>query len=430
MTTPHAIAAVTAVLRRGITAYLTAAGVTSSVGGVSVTALPPDRLVTGQQEKNQVNLFMHRVSHNPGWVNRGVPPRDGSGARVAAPPLALDLHYVLSAYGQDLFTAEILLGHALMALHQEPVLGPDRIRAALVPSPPDPSVPAGVAASRLADQVERIRLSPVSPGGEEVARLWSAFSGPYRPSAFFDASVVLIDDDRAFRAAFPVREVTAGSTGIDGPRVDGVSALGPAGTPVTATATLAITGARLAAEGTTVRLARSVAPPVGTDRELEVPIASFAPPVRAGYAGLVVVRELPLGSPPTGHEVLTSAAVPVAVRPTIAFAAGAVVRTANRTLDGVAVSTGRVTVGFTPPVGVEQQVTLLLSGAPPGTASATLGAPVGNGVAPGGTETASIVFPFSDVPRGDYVARARVDGVESPLSAGPTGEYALPAVTV
>jgi len=433
VTSPHAIAAVTAVLRSRLTGYLSSAGVTSSVGNVSVTALPPDRLATGQQEKNQINLFMYRVSHNPGWANLGVPPRDAAGTRVAAPPLALDLHYVISAYGQDLFTAEILLGHGLLALHQEPVLGADRIRSALAPTPPDPSVPAGVATSGLADQIERVRLSPVNPGGEEVARLWSAFSGPYRPSAFFDASVVLIDDDRAFRPALPVREVSAAATGLDGPRVDVVAPVGPAGTPITVDATLSVTGAHLLGEATTVRLGAAVAPPAGRDSELEIPLASFVPPVRAGFAGLVVVREMALGNPATGHQVLTSSAVPVQIRPSITFGPGAVVRTSNRTLAGVAVSTGRISVGFAPPVGSDQQVTLLLAevGAGAGElSSASLAAPLRNGVVAPGTETSSISFAFADLPRGDYVARARVDGVESPVTTGPTGLYAAPAVTV
>jgi hypothetical protein len=65
MTSPDAIAAVSAVLRSRITAFLNSSGAAASVGNVSVTALPPDRLATGQQEKNQINLFLHRHRRLP-----------------------------------------------------------------------------------------------------------------------------------------------------------------------------------------------------------------------------------------------------------------------------------------------------------------------------------------------------------------------------
>lgn len=435
MTSPYAIAAVTAVLRSRITAFLTQAGVSAAVGNVSVTALPPDRLVTGQQEANQVNIFMHRVSHNPGWANLGVPPRDSSGVRVAAPPLALDLHYLICAYGQDLFTAEILLGHALMALHEEPVLGRDTIRAALTPNPPDPSLPTAVASSRLAEQVEQIRLSPSTVNEEEIARLWAAFTAPYRPSAFYLASVVLIDDDRSFRAALPVQAVSSISTGLDGPQVTSVVPADGAATPLTSDVTIVITGRNLGSEGTTVRLGVSIGTPSSVrDTVLEVPLPSFVPPLQAGLAGLVVVRDVALGLPATAHQVLSSQAVPVAIQPAVSFGAGAVSTGSTRMLAGVPVASGSVVASLEPPVGAEQQVSLVLSevGAPPGRAprAAALAAPPTNGVVPPATDTATVTFSYVDVPRGSYVARLRVDGVESPVTAGGDGRYAEPAVTL
>ena len=102
MTTAYGIAAVTAILREllndGIVEH-SLSGILSSLVGVST--MPPDRFIpaTGV-EPTQLNLFLHRVSANPGWRNEGLPARDASGRqRLANAPLSLDLHYLLSAYG-------------------------------------------------------------------------------------------------------------------------------------------------------------------------------------------------------------------------------------------------------------------------------------------------------------------------------------------
>ena len=69
-------------------------------GDVTVSALPPDRvLVNGQQETNRLNLFLFQVTPNLGWRNVGLPSHDSRGERIANPPLGLDLHYLLTAYG-------------------------------------------------------------------------------------------------------------------------------------------------------------------------------------------------------------------------------------------------------------------------------------------------------------------------------------------
>jgi len=106
-------------------------------GDVTVSALPPDRvLVNGQQETNRLNLFLFQVTPNLGWRNVGLPSHDSRGERVANPPLGLDLHYLLTAYGAAEFQAEILLGYGMQMLHEAPVLTRDAIRRALTPTPP------------------------------------------------------------------------------------------------------------------------------------------------------------------------------------------------------------------------------------------------------------------------------------------------------
>ncbi|MER7421121.1 DUF4255 domain-containing protein [Micromonospora peucetia] len=428
MSTAYALAAVTAVLRAQLMAYLRATGASSAVGGVSVSAGPPDRVTVGNQEGNQVNLFLSRVTRNPTWANLGPPPRNTAGDDVAAAPLGVDLHYVASVYGHDPLTGEILLGHLLAMLHETPVLTRAAIRRSLAPDPPDATLPAPVAGSRLAEQVEQLRITVAnSPGGEESFRLWSAFSAPYRTSVFFDVSVVLIDPLRGAREPLPVRAVTAGTVDVQGPEVDAVRADGPTGTPLTAGATLVVTGRNLAGPDTRIRVgAATASPATASGTELRVPLSAFDRPVPAGLRGLVVTHSVDLGDPPTPRAALSSDAVPVSYHPTITVAPADVVVDSSRTVDGVLLRTGAVTVAVIPRVEATQQVTLSLTG----TAGTILPAPPGNGIAPGAEDTDRIRFAFRDLPAGTYLARLRVDGVDSPLSTDPTGRYTGPPVVL
>ena len=77
----------------------------------------------------QLNLFLYQVTPNQGWRNVGPAVRRRRRAsRLTNPPLALDLHYLLTAYGAADFEAEILLGYGMQVLHEHPVLDRQAIR--------------------------------------------------------------------------------------------------------------------------------------------------------------------------------------------------------------------------------------------------------------------------------------------------------------
>ena len=118
MSSPLAIAAVTAVLKDLLNEGLINNNDLAPVGTFSVTALPPDRITTGETEDNRLNLFLYQVTPNQGWSNANLASHNAAGERIANPPLALDLHYMLTAYGQTDLNAEILLGYAMEILHE------------------------------------------------------------------------------------------------------------------------------------------------------------------------------------------------------------------------------------------------------------------------------------------------------------------------
>jgi hypothetical protein len=208
VSSPLAIAAVTAVLRDLLNDGLINNDL-SQVGSFTVSALPPDRITTGPTEDNRLNLFLYRVSPNIGWRNAGQPAISARGQRLTNPPLALDLHYLMTAYGQADFAAEILLGYAMELLHNNGIIARETIRRSLSPTnpisvaliPPDPE---GRQAIDLADQLEALKVSPAYLSAEDLSRMWTSMQARYRPSAAYQVSTVLIQSTRPVRASMPV----------------------------------------------------------------------------------------------------------------------------------------------------------------------------------------------------------------------------------
>lgn len=179
---------------------------------VKVSSKAPDLVQegfgSGGTVQNQVNLFLHQVTHNRGWRNEGLPSLGPDGrTQLNNPPLALDLHYLLTAYGSEDWQAEALLGYALLMLHKNPVLTRNDISNAISKLPAkDPtnklSTPLGTAA--LAEQIELLKITPATLGREEMAWLWTALKADYRPTFPFQVSVVLIQPQVATSSGPPV----------------------------------------------------------------------------------------------------------------------------------------------------------------------------------------------------------------------------------
>jgi hypothetical protein len=211
MSNALAIAGVSAVLRDLLNDGLINHNVSGVLGStVRVSTLPPDRVPPANGTENtQLNLFLHQVRPNTGWRNEGLPSRDSTGRqRLSNPPLALDLHYILSAYGAEDLHAEILLGYAMQLLHETAVLTREAINTALKPSPNVgtrlPPALRALADSGLADQVEQIKITPATMNTEEMSQIWSALQAHYRPTAAYQVSVVLIESRLQARSPLPV----------------------------------------------------------------------------------------------------------------------------------------------------------------------------------------------------------------------------------
>ena len=190
----------------------------SPLGSFSVTAQAPDRINTGNNETNLLNVFLYQVTPNLGWRNADLPSRDGRGQRIGNPPLALDLHYLVTAYGTQDLNAEILLGYAMQLLHETPMLTRGQLRTVLGPPPlvdgdVVPGIFGSLSAEDLADQVELIKVAPDYLGADELSKLWTAMQARWRPSMAYIVSVVLIQANGPVRAPLPVLQRGAGDRG-------------------------------------------------------------------------------------------------------------------------------------------------------------------------------------------------------------------------
>ena len=188
-----AIATVTSALRRLIHVGLQNATWNFSYD-FAVTTTPPDVARSPSLEAlGQINVFLYHVGPNAAWRNEPLPQQ-------GFPSLALDLRYLLTAYAPDNdgIEAHRILGRSLGVLHDHAVLSGAELAAALENSD-------------VHQQVERIRLTPLTTAVEEMSSLWSSFQKPYNLSVAWQASVVLIESTRAARAPLPA--LTRGGTG-------------------------------------------------------------------------------------------------------------------------------------------------------------------------------------------------------------------------
>jgi hypothetical protein len=218
MSGPFALAAVSAVLRRLLTNGLGDVDLSIFGGAASVITLhPPDLVETGANELAQLNLYLYRVAPNAALRNEGLAARSSTGERLSNPPLALDLYYLLTAYGAQELYPDALLGYGMQVLHEFPFLSRDFIRNTW-PNGGADAVEQALASSGLADQIEYIKVTPEPLATEELSKLWPAFQAKLRMSACYRVTVVLIQANEAAKAPLPVlRQGQEGS----GPRAVG-----------------------------------------------------------------------------------------------------------------------------------------------------------------------------------------------------------------
>jgi uncharacterized protein DUF4255 len=411
MSSPLAIAAVTAVLKDMLNDGLLNHDL-SNVGSFGVTALPPDRVSTGLNEPNQLNLFLYQVTANQGWRNQQLPSLDSRGQqRLSSPPLALDLHYLLTAYGSQDLNAEILLGYAMYILHQTPVLTRAQLRVSLgAPSPVDgtilPSPFGSLSAIDLADQVEMVKISPVYLSTEELSKIWTAMQARYRPSMAYMVSVVLIQDAVDGKAAPPVLQRGAPVAQGSAPPV--VSSARAAASDLLPAIRLGddvlISGLRLGDPGIIAAIFEEdrsgskvelVPTPGPVSSQLFAHVPSIGEDANAMNKWAIGVYEVSLRVNRQNSPSWTTNSVPVALAPIIAVSPLS------------AAAGDELTMTCTPRLTPEQETRALLIFGDRLVAADSVTNPGDT------TQPTTLTFTIPAVDPGDYIVRLRVEGIDS-----------------
>lgn len=417
MSNAYAIAGVTVALKAVLNEAVGAPDVDTALGGTpGVSALPPDRVNPGQgADPHQLNLFLYAVSPNPGWGGVQMPARDAEGNRINRPPLALDLHYLLTAYSPTDLGAEILLGLGMQAFHEVPFFTRGRLRDVLKAKANE--IPKAIETTGLPEQLEQLKITPKFLNFDEMSKIWMSLQAHYRPTAAYTVSVVLIQSERPTRPALPVLDrqiqvVTLGAMEID----DAVNAMKETD-PLIAGSILRLRGRGLGGDGIQVLvggidLTAGILATADDHMDIQIP-TPFSPGLRAGRTTAQVVRTTP------GTSVLSSNTVLFSLRPSIVT---------------TALSAGTVVATIAPAVTPSQRVFLLLNERhPPSTRSGNayrIAGPLNNGITLPAKETNQISFPLNEVVSATYVVRIEVDGAESLIQLDGTGAFDAPNLVI
>jgi hypothetical protein len=143
---------------------------------VQVTILAPDEHGSNQR----INLFLYKVQENPYLKNMDWQIKPGISNILVPPPLSLNLFYLMTSYApNDTQTgnssAHEILGEAMRVFYENPI------------------VPGPYLDYELQDSREQVKIMNCPLDMDELSRVWSTFTQPFRLSVLYEISLVQLD---------------------------------------------------------------------------------------------------------------------------------------------------------------------------------------------------------------------------------------------
>lgn len=165
---------------------------------------------TGGSTERKVHVYLYQVTPNAALRNNDLPTRDSEGRLTRRPQAALDLHYLLSFYGDDkTLEPDRMVGAVARDLHATPVLSAQAIKDTI-------SGRSELGGSDLAAAIEKVKFVPAQLSLDEISKLWSVMvQTPHVLSVVYQGTVVLIDAEETPTAALPVLKRGEGDHGVD-----------------------------------------------------------------------------------------------------------------------------------------------------------------------------------------------------------------------
>ncbi len=411
-----AVATVTATM-----AQLIHAAASAAVSGTTVSTRRPDAPSGTAANDPRVNLFLYQVTGNDAYRESDLPTRRSDGSLIQRPRAALDLHYLVSFYGDDgELVPQRLLGSTVSAIHAQPVLSRDAIRDLISNARYPHGADTYLENSDLADSVELVKFTPLPLNLDDLSKLWHTFfQTAYALSVAYQASLVLIQPELAAQPALPVRSRNVFARATQIPAITGVDpqilAFAPGAQSIT------IRGANLSAPAVNVRFAGNLdaaAITVVSDQQIA---AQLPAGLQAGVQTVQVVHPLDLGTNVEPHKGSRSNAAAFIFEPRISAA------TFGKPVDPVTHQpVPTVTLQIDPQVGPRQRAALALYTVPPAAPQSFSFISDGRSAA-----TNALAFPVSGVPSGPYLVRLTVDDASSELTIdNATNFFNGPTVTI
>lgn len=148
-----------------------------------------------------ITVFLYQVAPNPSMRNTDLPTRGPNGRLWSRPTAALDLNYLISAYGEETeLVGQRLIGCVVRTLQEIPVLPVELIEQA--------AERPHLSGSDLAESAQRVRFTPIQMDVDETSKLWGMLhQTPYSVSVTYQGSLVFVDGREEPEPAKPVQEV-------------------------------------------------------------------------------------------------------------------------------------------------------------------------------------------------------------------------------
>ena len=419
-----AVGGVTAVMKALLNSGLSEGGPGTVLhSGPGITNMAPDLITTGPDEPPQLNLFMYYSGINPALRNNNLPSMNSSGVPLSNPPLAINLHYLVTAYGANPFDPEILLAYAMQVFHNTPVVPRTVIQSALggLLSGTPSNEQKLISGSTLASQIEHIRITPETLTTEEIYRLWTAFQTSYRPTTSYQVSVVVIQSTQSYQSNLRVQQRSLMALPSIGPVISGISP-----TMVAPSQILSINGSNFLngdPSDTLVSFDEAAPVPVSTVQGNCVRVI-VPDTMEAGTCDVRVICNVTFPSSTTAHPCFSSNAVPFQLIPVIQPpAAPPFTAPPYKATQG-----GTLTVTVSTPVGSQQTVVVYIG-------NQAILQPQGPLVTPPTASTTVTVTVPTMIAATSYPLRVEVDGAQSQLtqdttSGSPTFGQWFPQVEV
>ncbi len=140
----------------------------------------------------EVSLYLYQISPNAALRNSDLPMRSAQGAIIRQPLVAVELHYLLSFFGEQDFASELMAGKVLNLFHVFPGIRAEEILRVADSN----SFQNGSNGVKLGPEFETIEVTPEYLSIEELSKLWTVFfQMAHRLSLQYVATPVLVDAD-------------------------------------------------------------------------------------------------------------------------------------------------------------------------------------------------------------------------------------------